>query len=406
MNFTCNGTITHWRAAGRFRNRMDDTINPVLSIWRERSSELGTYDRVDTGIELGRCGDEEQAPSVIGMSNVYECNLTQSERVTVQPGDVIGIELPTRRDTRFRLNFDDNNGGPINYEFRGHDVDNVSSFTLSHSSFTSQDQPQISLTVVTTIPVLLTTLPLTITEVSTPDITTTQSPITITEASSTDLPTTQSLTTTEALSIAATHPYITNTVAIDAKTIQTSSMSTTESLPMTKTATQSLITMTNPNSVNLRQPNSDLRLIIGSVVGVIAGTILLPLPFAILILLVVYQSRKYKRYLGDRETRIDMAQNDNTINIETKANDSYVPVFCQISTEDNFAYDEIVNQDSNNINLYEIVDPSVIAITAQLTHKEHNREATTEDDYVNYVECLDVVCYEESQPGLFNHCRN
>ena len=41
----------------------------MLSIWRERSSEFGIYDRVDE-IELGTCGSGVQAPLVMGTNNV------------------------------------------------------------------------------------------------------------------------------------------------------------------------------------------------------------------------------------------------------------------------------------------------------------------------------------------------
>ena len=112
-----------------------------MSIWREISS--GTYDRID-GIELGICGSEDPAPSVMGMSNVYECTLPQSERVSVQPGDVVGIELSAANAAKFRLYFDPNSGSK-NYEFNSH---SDSMFSLSQASSTiMQDQPQISLTV-------------------------------------------------------------------------------------------------------------------------------------------------------------------------------------------------------------------------------------------------------------------
>ena len=115
MNFTCSGTVTGWRAAGEIRTQGNAETNSVLSIWRERSNEPGTYDRID-GIELGICGNEDPAPSVMGMSNVYDCSLPQSERVSVQPGDVVGVELPGKIRVRFRLYFD-NSGRSTNYIF-------------------------------------------------------------------------------------------------------------------------------------------------------------------------------------------------------------------------------------------------------------------------------------------------
>ena len=92
MNFTCTGTIVQWRAAGRVDDRGRRDINAILDIWRERNGGSGTYDRVDE-IELGTCGSGVQAPLVMGTNNVYECTLPQSERVSVQPGDIVGIEI-------------------------------------------------------------------------------------------------------------------------------------------------------------------------------------------------------------------------------------------------------------------------------------------------------------------------
>lgn len=54
---------------------------------------------------------------------------------------------------------------------------------------------------------------------------------------------------------------------------------------------------------------------------------------AILVLVVVYQSRKYRRDVREREARIDKAQNVNMMDVETRPNDPYIPIFCQISTE-------------------------------------------------------------------------
>ena len=93
-----------------------------------------------------------------GMSNIYECTLPQSERVSVEAGDVIGIEIAENGDYRFRLYFTVG-GGPTNYQFSGQ----VSTATLSQATKPIQDQPQISLTVEpimsTTAPVLLISQP-------------------------------------------------------------------------------------------------------------------------------------------------------------------------------------------------------------------------------------------------------
>ena len=109
MRFTCSGTVTGWRVAGE--RIPDGNRNSALIIWRERSSEPGTYDNVGR-IELGACAAGQRIET--GMNNVYECILDQDDRVLVQPGDIIGIETPGQANGKFRLYFD-NSGGPMNY---------------------------------------------------------------------------------------------------------------------------------------------------------------------------------------------------------------------------------------------------------------------------------------------------
>ena len=142
MNFTCNGTVTYWRAAGGFET--GGNRNSVLSIWRERSNEPGTYDRIGR-IKLGRCGGERQAQLVMGMNNVYECTLPQSEWVTYQHGDIVGIELFTASDVRFRLYFN-SIGGSRNYIFTGKSSHPNNVELNNHEDTETQDLPQISLT--------------------------------------------------------------------------------------------------------------------------------------------------------------------------------------------------------------------------------------------------------------------
>ena len=90
MNFTCTGTVTKWKAAGSFDNA--NNVNAFLGIWKQNSTQAGSYDRV-AKIELGTCGSGEL---VMVTGNVYECTLPVDLRVPVQPGDIIGIEIARR----------------------------------------------------------------------------------------------------------------------------------------------------------------------------------------------------------------------------------------------------------------------------------------------------------------------
>ena len=260
MSFTCHGTVTHWRAAGEFRTQGNAMINSVLSIWRERSSERGTYNRVGE-VELGTCGNQVPAPSV---TNVYECTLPQSERVSVQPGDIVGIELPPENDANFQLYFDSTNSGPANSVFDSHD----STFSLSQaSSNITQDQPQVSLTVepdtATTIPILPTILPLTVTEAP---------------STTTDLPIIPPPTTTKVTSMATTEPL---TEAANTMSSRTA---------MEDSATTSTITMAPPSRDEAVQPESDTS--IGTIAGAAVGSIIAILLVLIIVLLLVLVLRR------------------------------------------------------------------------------------------------------------------
>ena len=141
-HFTCHGAVVGWRAAGILSDNSSlPNNNAMLGIWRESST--GTYNKIAT-IELGTCGSGVEAPIVAGESNVYECSLPENLRVTVQPGDILGIDIGAASGGHgFRLVFI--NGGPTNYVFNGH----PSTATLSQSDSIVQERPQVILTAVT-----------------------------------------------------------------------------------------------------------------------------------------------------------------------------------------------------------------------------------------------------------------
>ena len=147
MNFTCSGTVVQWIAVADIRDP-NAPHNAMLDIWRENSNEPGTYNRVGR-IELGICGSEE----ILGMKIFSKCILPQNERVSVQPGDVVGVELPRRDEYRFRFfHLHNYSGAPVNYVFNGQ----FSTVTLSQANSTAQDQPLISLAVEPSITTMMT----------------------------------------------------------------------------------------------------------------------------------------------------------------------------------------------------------------------------------------------------------
>jgi hypothetical protein len=304
--------VTGWRAAGDFRTQGNAETNSVLSIWRERS---GRFERID-GIELqlGICGSEDPTPSVPGMSGVYECTLPDDERVSVQPGDVVGIELPARNRAVFQLYFDNTNNGPTNYVFGSPG----SNFSLSDAISNEQasDQPQITLiiepVITTTTPALPTTqaIPATTEALSTmADPPTTTPPLTSTSMATTELPasteasitnsmaaTTQLSTSTEDLTTAAaTDPHATTTGSPTTTTAVTTSVdsesttagSTTSEIP--SSATIDAQTPSGDEAVQQREGNT------GTIAGAAVGAIIAVLLVLIIVLLLVLVLRRQTR---------------------------------------------------------------------------------------------------------------
>ena len=140
MKFTCNGVLVRWRAAGEIIFSIRPNLNTVLSIWRERVTELQVYDRIGA-ITLGFCGNRV---AVRGSDSVFECMLPQDSRTSVQTGDIIGVEMTT--ELGFQILYHRTATGT---RLRAHLFNTVgfSSVRLSDSDAILMDEPQISLTV-------------------------------------------------------------------------------------------------------------------------------------------------------------------------------------------------------------------------------------------------------------------
>ena len=111
MNFIYPATIVGFIVAGRNLIREPHS---KIQIWRQNSSQPGVYYRVEPDIILNR--DMVCASSFQVVDNVLLCILKHKYRVSVQPGDFLGLELPQTSDDR-EINFI--SGGPINYVFQG-----------------------------------------------------------------------------------------------------------------------------------------------------------------------------------------------------------------------------------------------------------------------------------------------
>ena len=152
MSFTCNGTIRGFTVAGRQRRDLLD--DPIIQIWRENSSRPGTYYKTGTDIVIdeAECAktsivfqefntDNDQYPDL-----VLQCNLNETNRVPVQAGDVLGLKLPQRNESIFRLAFARVSRGPTNYIFQQQELSYPDIAVLNNATLSNRE-PQITLQV-------------------------------------------------------------------------------------------------------------------------------------------------------------------------------------------------------------------------------------------------------------------
>ena len=134
MRFTCSGTIVAYTATLQLQN---DGQDPKIQVWRENKAQCGTFYRVsEIVVNAISCSSVE----TVIPGRIFYCALKNSTQVTVQFGDILGIELPPTRDSRFDLYF--TNGGPLNYIFQQRLSSTVDITTRSSNV---REQPQITL---------------------------------------------------------------------------------------------------------------------------------------------------------------------------------------------------------------------------------------------------------------------
>ena len=360
MMFTCTGTVVKWRAAGIYDGR---SVNAMLNIWRERSGVAGTYDKVAT-IELGLCGSGVEATLVTGLSDVYECTLPESMRVSVQPGDIVGIEIARNIEYDFRLYFDNTNGGPTNYVFNGQ----FSTVTLSQSASTSQDQPQISLTVEMAVQ---TTESSTTTQLSTTSI-----------ASTTELTTAADTTLGEVeMAVQTTHSSTTAQLSIASTTDLTTAADNTQTL-----SNSEVVTTTN----------------VGLVVGIVViAVIAVTLTVTVVVLVIILRGNKRRSLSTSVPTDTNQAygvtnhrDTDEICNEEDVYSYPEVVLDNEVQTNSNEAYATTISTEGNvayySTNMFvqenEACDTNVVTETNEaprniVSENQHVYESGSEHEY-------------------------
>ena len=140
MNFTCNGTIVGFTMAAL---QQSGEKYPLIQVWRKNMSQPGSYFK--TGVDIA-IGDVLCAEVVTEVSNrvILYCKLNETyQQVSVQPGDILGLELPSVNEDDIIPAFARVSRGPTNYMF---DQQFISSpVVLSNATLVNFYLPQIAM---------------------------------------------------------------------------------------------------------------------------------------------------------------------------------------------------------------------------------------------------------------------
>ena len=140
MRFGCNGTIVRMVVAVVDRGGREV---PKIQIWRESKTQAGIYHRQDSDIRVVNDGSMCIRHRLGG--GIFRCTLSESFQVSVQHGDILGLELPPKSDDDFDIYFNTGGSVPQNYVFEGQLNSTVNISEAAHQSY---DLPQINLVVV------------------------------------------------------------------------------------------------------------------------------------------------------------------------------------------------------------------------------------------------------------------
>ena len=140
MNFTCNQRIISFAVTAI--NRQDGDQDPTIQIWRRNyCSDPGNYYKIERPIpiNLGSIVCADGLPTIT-TRRTYFCILNRDYQIGVQPGDILGLEIPPENAVDFDVLF--TRGGPSNYIFNSQLNSTVD---LNQSDTVEQQLPQVSL---------------------------------------------------------------------------------------------------------------------------------------------------------------------------------------------------------------------------------------------------------------------
>ena len=156
MNFTCSGIIEAVTvvATGKDRgmaisgqdNQTNGNQNPKLQIWRQIKWKNGMFYRKNATFNLMTCTENDSDEVRMSRNaSIFICMPQAADKilVSVQDGDILGIELPpTNTDSDFEFYFTKH--GTQNYIFS----QNISKINLTKNNYSGvSQQPQIQFSI-------------------------------------------------------------------------------------------------------------------------------------------------------------------------------------------------------------------------------------------------------------------
>ena len=139
LKFGCFGTIVRFTAAvGDAPGQ--GSQNPKVQIWREDKIQPGLYHKISSNVQIQRSNPPCIRRTYSANSRIFQCTLREDLRISVQPGDFLGLEIPSENNDKLEIYF--KVGGPTNLVFQGRLGSTVDLFTKSH--WITNHEPQIA----------------------------------------------------------------------------------------------------------------------------------------------------------------------------------------------------------------------------------------------------------------------
>ena len=101
LTFGCSGTIVKLTVTVAMVVNTGQQY-PKIQIWRENETHSGLYYKTGTDIAISNSLCENPFNK---QSGTFQCTLNEATRVSVQPGDFLGLEIPPTSDNKYELLF-------------------------------------------------------------------------------------------------------------------------------------------------------------------------------------------------------------------------------------------------------------------------------------------------------------